>query len=226
MQPKKPLYDITPFSTLDYPDHLAAIFWFAGCNMRCDYCYNANIVFSKGSLSADDALTFLKQRTGLLDAVVLSGGEATLFENIIELAQQIKELGFKIKLDTNGTAPKVVETLLKKELIDYIALDYKAPKQKFSTITHNQQFTFFNYTLELLINSETPFEVRTTLHSDLLNECDINSIIEDLYAKGYRNSYYIQNFLYDENTIGKLSTPTKGFDKNRLNSLLHVEFRN
>jgi pyruvate formate lyase activating enzyme len=97
------IYDITKFTHLDYPDHLAAIIWFSGCNMRCDYCYNKEIVFAKsGSITLREALDFLRSRRGLLDGVVLSGGEATAYE-LLPFTQAIKEMGFSIKLDTNGT---------------------------------------------------------------------------------------------------------------------------
>jgi pyruvate formate lyase activating enzyme len=224
--PEYPLYDITPFSTLDYPQHLAAIFWFAGCNMRCDYCYNRDIVFSKGTLRCTEALAFLKERIGLLDAVVLSGGEATLYNELIPFAKAIKALGFKIKLDTNGTQPHVILALLEASLIDFVSLDYKAPPSKFETTTHHKNFDAFNESLMLLINSDLDFEVRTTVHTDMLDENDINMIIEDLHVKNYRGTYYIQNFLYDENTIGKLKQPLKPLDTSKLKSLLHVKFRN
>ena len=194
--------------------------------MRCAYCYNRDVVFGKGHISTEEALAFLKRRVGLLDAVVLSGGEATLYDGIITFAQQIQTLGFKIKLDTNGTAPKVIETLLENSLIDFISLDYKAPETKFTDITHHKEFKSFCDTLALLINSNLPFEVRTTVHADLLDEHDINCIIEDLHVKGYSGVYYIQNFLYDDNTIGKLEPPKKHFDRSKISPLLHVEFRN
>jgi pyruvate formate lyase activating enzyme len=222
----RPIYDITPFSILDYREHLSAIFWFAGCNMRCDYCYNADIVFGKGTISTDEALNFLKSRIGLLDAVVLSGGEATLFKELIPFAQQIKAMGFKIKLDTNGTSPAVIQALTDQKLIDFISLDYKAPEAKFQDLTHHQHFEVFNQTLLQLIDSAFPFEARTTVHRDLLDENDINAIIEDLHAKGYKGTYYIQNFLYDDNTIAKLKAPLKCLEKKLLSPLLHVEFRN
>ncbi|HFQ61604.1 MAG TPA: 4Fe-4S cluster-binding domain-containing protein, partial [Epsilonproteobacteria bacterium] len=107
----KPIYDITKFTHLDYPDHLACIIWFAGCNMRCDYCYNKDIVFAKnGTYSLNDALAFLETRRSLLDGVVLSGGEASLQE-LIPFCKAIKKLGFSIKLDTNGTNPELVKEL-------------------------------------------------------------------------------------------------------------------
>ena len=175
-----PIYDITPFSALDYPYHLSAIIWFAGCNMRCSYCYNGDIVFSKGKQSLDEALAFLQRRVGLLEGVVLSGGEATLFRGLAEFCRKIKALGFKIKLDTNGTNPQIIKALMDEELLDYVALDYKAPAAKFYAITKNQNFAHFEESLELLMHTNIDVEVRTTLHSDLLNEDDINAIASDL----------------------------------------------
>ncbi|MCW9026800.1 MAG: anaerobic ribonucleoside-triphosphate reductase activating protein [Thiovulaceae bacterium] len=122
------IYDITKFTHLDYPEHLACIIWFSGCNMRCDYCYNSDIVFSKqGKYNTEDAIEFLKKRVNKLDGVVLSGGEAT-GHYLYQFCEDIKELGFDIKLDTNGTYSRAVKELLDLNLIDYVALDYKAPK--------------------------------------------------------------------------------------------------
>jgi pyruvate formate lyase activating enzyme len=194
--------------------------------MRCDFCYNRDIVFSQGRLSCDDALTFLKGRIGLLDSVVLSGGEATQYGGLADFAKAIKKFGFKIKLDTNGTHPDVIATLLEASLIDFISLDYKAPSSKFETITHHKNFDTFNESLMLLIHSKLDFEVRTTVHTDLLDEDDINMIIKDLHVKGYQGTYYIQNFLYDENTIGKITPQTRELDLSKLSSILKVELRN
>ncbi|MGE3613975.1 MAG: anaerobic ribonucleoside-triphosphate reductase activating protein, partial [Sulfurimonas sp.] len=128
----KVIYDLTTFTHVDYPDHLSCIVWFSGCNMRCDYCYNKDIVFAKdGKYSYDDILDFLKTRVGLLEAVVLSGGEATSHE-LLPFCREIKKLGFKIKLDTNGTNFSTIKELLDANLLDYVALDYKAPKDKFT----------------------------------------------------------------------------------------------
>ena len=120
----KIIYDITPFTHIDYPDKLAAIAWFCGCNMRCIYCYNSDIVFSKrGKYSANELFAFLKKRINLLDGVVLSGGEPTLHD-LVPLCKEIKSMGFAIKLDTNGLNPDRVKELVEMELVDYIALDF------------------------------------------------------------------------------------------------------
>ena len=98
------IYAIQKFSTLDFPNKLSCILWFSGCNMRCPYCYNKDVVFGEKLIEEEEVLKFLKKRIGLLDGVVFTGGEATLYKNIISFATTIKELGFDIKLDTNGVA--------------------------------------------------------------------------------------------------------------------------
>ena len=225
MLDEKVIYDLTTFTHLDYPNHLACIVWFSGCNMRCDYCYNKDIVFAKtGQYSYKDILEFLKTRQNLLDGVVLSGGEATS-HNLIEFCQEIKKLGFKVKLDTNGTNPLQIEELLKLNLLDYIALDHKAPKEKFTQITHSNKYDDFLQTLHIIINSCVEHEVRTTLHSDILDIEDINEIIKTLHTNGYCNTYYIQEFLDTGSSIASLQKPTTHFDKTKLLNLLKIEYR-
>ncbi len=221
----KVIYDFTPFTHLDYPNHLACIVWFSGCNMRCDYCYNKDIVFAKdGVYSYKEVLQFLKTRQRLLEAVVLSGGEASSY-NLVEFCQEIKKLGFKIKLDTNGTNYLNIKELLDLELLDYVALDYKAPKDKFTKITHSTRYDDFSNTLDMLIQSPVEFEARTTIHSDLLNISDVNMIIKDLVSRGYKNKYYLQEFLDTKTSIGNIGEPTRAFDKPLICNDLEVVWR-
>jgi len=219
------VYDITKFTHVDYPDHLACIVWLSGCNMRCDYCYNKDIVFAKeGSHTFMDVLEFLKTRVCLLEAVVLSGGEATMHD-LEEFCFAIKALGYKIKLDTNGTDFAQVKKLIELDLLDFVALDYKAPKEKFTQITHSNKYEEFSKTLDFLIEKNIDFEARTTLHSDLLNSDDINSIIKDLKQRGYKNNYYIQIFQETEINIANLKAPTSTFDKSLLLDELNIIWR-
>ena len=193
--------------------------------MRCDFCYNKDIVFSKvGQYSYLDVLEFLKTRVNLLEAVVLSGGEATSHE-LVKFTKAIKKLGFLIKLDTNGTNYNSVKKLLELNLLDYVALDYKAPKDKFTQITHSNRYDEFSNTLNLLIKSDIKFEVRTTLHSDLLNADDINAIIDDLIFRGYDDKYYIQKFLPTEKNIGDLTEASSPFNKSNLSKALEIIWR-
>ena len=194
--------------------------------MRCSYCYNANIVHGKGTLSNEELLSFLKSRVGKLDGVVLSGGECTLNPDIVELCEEIKELGFKIKIDTNGLNPDVLKELIDYSLVDFVALDYKAPAEKFKLITQNGQIEKFYKTLDMLIDKKFPFETRTTVHSDLLKEDDINSIILDLSERKYAGTYYLQNYLHVEDTIGYVSDHSEPIDKTLISNVIPIEFRN
>lgn len=221
----KPLYDITPFTALDYPDHLAAIFWFAKCNMRCVYCYNKDIVFGEGEITEEEAIAFLQSRIGLLEAVVLSGGEATFYNDLVEFCRKIKQLKFKIKLDTNGLNPEMIQVLIENKLVDYIALDYKAPKEKYFEITKDKHFDSFSTTLNFLIQKQFSFEVRTTVHSDLLRVEEINRIIKDLLKRGYSGTYYLQPFVFTECTIGKIQEEKNAFDTSLLSNELKVVWR-
>jgi len=223
--PHKPLYDVTPFTALDYPDHLAAIFWFAKCNMHCVYCYNKDIVFGEGEITEEEAITFLQSRIGLLEAVVLSGGEATLYNDLVAFCKKIKQLNFKIKLDTNGLNPEMIQMLVENRLVDYIALDYKAPKEKYFEITKDKHFDSFSRTLNFLIQKQFSFEVRTTVHSDLLRVEEINRIIKDLRKRGYSGTYYLQPFVFTEYTIGKVKEEKNSYDTSQISNELKVVWR-
>jgi len=193
--------------------------------MRCDYCYNKDIVLAnEGIYNLYDVINFLKDRVGLLDGVVLSGGEATN-HYLVELCREIKNLGFKIKLDTNGTNFKNLQTLCELKLIDFIALDYKAPPYKYKEITKSNKFNEFSVSLQYLISSNIDFEVRTTLHADLLDEEDINNIIKDLDSRGYKNTYFIQEFMDTGNNIGNIEAPKNSFDRDKLLDSLDIVFR-
>src|SRR5690606_34513305 len=133
-----------------FPDKTACILWFAGCNMRCPYCYNPEIVLGKGRIDTDTALDFLRSRKGLLQGVVLSGGECTLHAGIFSLLTAVKKEGFDVKIDTNGSRPGVVQALLEQRLVDYIALDFKATESKYHLMTRSGLFPAFAETLALL----------------------------------------------------------------------------
>lgn len=200
----KALYDITPFTLLDFPDTPAAIFWFAGCNLRCVYCYNPDIVFGSARIDEEEALSFLRKRQGLLEGVVLSGGECTTYPNILSFCRSIKALGYTIKLDTNGMLKRVINALLAENLIDYVALDYKAPEAKMGEICGNGSEKHFWECYDLLHQSNVLFEVRTTFHPDLLSEEDIIQTSRSLKERGYIGEYFLQLFQSGVQTIGNI----------------------
>lgn len=214
----KSIYSITPFTLLDFPGHPACIFWFSGCNMRCSYCYNPDIVLGKGNLRYKDALGFLKTRIDLLNGVVMSGGECTLHAHFIEFVTSVKKLGFLVKVDTNGSKTEVLDALLSDKLIDYVALDFKAMPDKEIAITGGRFFKEFSATLELLLLNDIPFEVRTTVHQSLLTSADIIKMSEFLNQKLYKGVYYLQNFKSGVPTLGNIKSNRASIDLMALES--------
>lgn len=205
----KGIFSLTPFTLLDYPHKTACIVWFAGCNMRCLYCYNPDIVLGKGKIAFNEVLSFLKTRKGLLDGVVLSGGECTLHKKIIDFIKEIKAMEFEVKIDTNGSNPKILNSLIRDQLIDYVALDYKSLPHTFKKLTQSGLFSEFDESLELLIQSNIPFEVRTTFHSSLIKENDFVKMIAYLETKNFEGNYYIQHFMNNVPTLSKLDDSSK-----------------
>lgn len=200
----KPIYSITPFTMLDYPNRTACILWFAGCNMRCVYCYNPDIVLGKGKLSIEEATQFLRSRQNLLQGVVFSGGECTLHPSLVSLAREAKAMGYLVKVDTNGTKPKVLEKMLSEKLVDYVALDFKGIGKQHEAITVSKTFHTFAKTLSLLQHATIPFEIRTTWHETLLSTKDIRQMIQYLEEHSYQGEYFIQYFRNGVPTLEEL----------------------
>lgn len=223
----KPIHSITPFTLLDYPNKSACILWYAGCNMRCLYCYNPEIVLGKGAITFSETISFLKTRQGLLDAVVFSGGECLMHKNIVQQIQEIKAMGFLVKIDTNGSNPAVLKQLINKKLIDYVALDFKATKEKFQEITQSDLFQPFEKSFEILLESTIPFEIRTTYHSDLISNLEMNEMVRYLDAKKYTGNYYVQSFKNNVATLWNLNSSVR-IKENEFSSAsnFNVIFRN
>jgi pyruvate formate lyase activating enzyme len=186
--------------------------------MRCLYCYNPEIVQGKGTLSFEEIIPFLHSRKNLLDAVVLSGGECVMHKNFIPFVTEIKKLGFLVKIDTNGSSPDVMQKLLFLHLVNYVALDFKAPKSKFKAVTKSDLYAPFEETLDLILKAKIPFEVRTTYHSDLLTEEDLVAMVHFLETKNYVGNYYIQYFRNNVNTLDKLERSNNNIDYKKLST--------
>ena len=194
--------------------------------MRCLYCYNPEIVLGKGTIAFDAFLPFLNKRKGLLDAVVFSGGECTLHKSIYEHIVRVKALGFLVKIDTNGSKPELLQRLIDEKSLDYVALDFKALPSKFEYITQSNLYAAFEQSLEILLANSVPFEVRTTYHSELLDEADVKKMIVFLERHHYVGNYYIQHFRNDTETLGNLSYSKKNLlEKNLTTSTINVVFR-
>ena len=225
---KLPITSITPFTFQDFPEKTACILWFSGCNFACGYCHNPELV--RGSLKAlpfERIDSFLKLRMGLLDGVVLCGGECTISPSLPAFIRYLNGLGFLVKLDTNGSNPAVLKRLIQKNLIDYVALDYKAPLSKFQQVTGYKKPQIFFESLQLLRAADIPVEVRTTVHTDLLDENDINDIIDHLTLLEFKGLYCIQNFR-DGPTLGLLASQRRilDIDKIKKTTKFRILFRN
>lgn len=228
--------DITKFTLQDYPNNTACIIWFAGCNMRCKFCHNTEFLNQNDNfLTEDSIISFLKKRVGLFDGVVLSGGECTINDGIYDFIKKIKELGFKIKIDTNGLNFNIVKNLIDNKLIDFVALDFKAPIYKFTTVTQINEIDYYKFekTLIFLVEQNNQhnidLEIRTTVHTTLLQENDINIIIEILDKLKYQQTYYIQNFRNDnKDTLINLDKQKFLINKNKIKQPLNfkIDYRN
>ncbi|MFH0840933.1 MAG: anaerobic ribonucleoside-triphosphate reductase activating protein [bacterium] len=196
-------------SLIDYPDHLAAIIFTQGCNFRCQFCYNPMLVLpnSKNKLQKDhlipekDLFAFLRDRVKKLDGVVITGGEPTLHQDLPEFIKKIRSLGYLIKLDTNGTNPDMVTKLIKDQLIDYIAMDLKAPRNKYEEVVGVPiDFSKIAKSVKIIKASKLPHEFRTTVAPNLLNQSDIIAMAEFLAGD---SKWYLQEFQSDKDLINK-----------------------
>lgn len=185
-------------SLLDYPSKIAAVIFTLGCNFRCPYCHNPNLItaVSSNSLFDETAIfNFLKQRQGKLDAVVVSGGEPSLQKDIAEFFRKIKDLGYLAKLDTNGTNPDVIKSLVDEKLVDYIAMDIKSPLNKYEqTVCRRIDTAKISESIEFIMSCGVDYEFRTTVVRSQLDILDFENIGKTL--KGAKR-YYLQKFRAD-----------------------------
>jgi len=188
------------FSLLDYPDKISAIIFTQGCNFRCSYCHNNQLLDKEPSASTinpQEIWDFLNKRWKQIDAVVITGGEPTIQPDLIEFMQKIKNSGFLIKLDTNGSNPEVIEEVIKLKLADYIAMDIKAPLEKYQDITNSAVDTEkIQESINIIKNSDIEYEFRTTILKTQLSKDDILQIKN--LAKGAR-LLILQKFVPSEN---------------------------
>jgi pyruvate formate lyase activating enzyme len=187
-------------SLVDYPGKVAAVLFTRGCNICCPFCHNVHLVIKPHdpppALELEDALTFLIRHTGFLDAVVVSGGEPTLHKGLPKAFETFKALGYYTKLDTNGTDPAMLKLLLDKNLLDYVAMDVKAPleyKKYAQAVGGISSADFFNVrsSINLLRSSPIQVEFRTTVVPSLHTDQDIVDIAR--YLKGC-HQYTLQQF--------------------------------
>ena len=191
-----PIYGLQKTTLLDYPGHVACTVFFGYCNFNCPFCHNSSLLLPSQNdvrIPESEVFSHLTKRKGILEGVCITGGEPTLYKELSPFLRKIKELGYKIKLDTNGTNPSLLHTLLEEQLLDYVAMDIKnSPKHyPLSTGSTVAVLPEINKSIELLMTSSISYEFRTTLVKEHHTIQDIKEIGQWLAGD---SSYYLQNF--------------------------------
>lgn len=194
---------------LDYPEKMACTVFTAGCNLRCPFCHNARLVIDpekESEFTVEEILTYLKKRVGILDGVAVTGGEPLLQADIEDFLIKIKNLGFSVKLDTNGTFPEKLKELVNKKLVDYVAMDVKNSQQLYSETVGiaNYDLSKIKQSIDFLLEENVDYEFRTTVVRELHGVFEIDGIGKMI--KGAKK-HFIQSFVDSGELIGFDLTP-------------------
>ncbi|NCB48212.1 MAG: anaerobic ribonucleoside-triphosphate reductase activating protein [Clostridia bacterium] len=172
-------------SFVDYPAKIACVFFTTGCNFRCPYCHNPQLFESSPKITEEDALNFLESHKTFLEGVVVSGGEPTLQKDLKDFIMKAKKMGYFVKLDTNGTNFEVLRDLVENKLVDYVAMDIKAPMKKYISVVGNtDKLDEVKKCRDFLLNGTVDYEFRTTFSSDLTLS-DLEELCKEI--KGAKN---------------------------------------
>lgn len=196
------VYDFMPVTLADYPGLVASTVFVAGCNFHCPYCHNSFLIdfLPPDRAKEDEFFSYLEKRKKMIDGVVVTGGEPTLNPGLKEFILKVKGMGYKVKLDTNGSKPEVLEDLIKNDLLDYIAMDIKAPENKYRIFTSNAREVMrdIKRSIEITKKSGVIYEFRTTVHPGLLNIEDFKNMMDLL--KGAER-YVLQAYRFSEQVL-------------------------
>jgi len=193
---------------LDYPGKVACTVFLQGCNFRCPFCHNSDLLDTagQGSISTEELLTFLKKRQGLLDGVCITGGEPTLQKDLKELLRQIKALGFCVKLDTNGYRPEILRELVEAGLVDYVAMDIKNCPDRYGETTGigNLNLKRIEESIRFLLSEKINFEFRTTIVEEFHDESALEKIglwLRALDPEHKPKNFFLQAYVDRESVL-------------------------
>lgn len=206
---------------LDYPGKMACTIFTGGCDFRCPFCHNASLVKDSENfpiISQKELFDFLEKRKNILQGVCVTGGEPTIHKDLKEFIKKIKDMGYLVKLDTNGNHPEVIKDLVESKLVDYVAMDVKNSLNKYSITVGREKFDTKNIeeSIKYLLSDVVDYEFRTTVVKQLHAENDIKDIGK--LIKG-ASRYFLQSFVDSGDLI---SDGYSGYDKNEMESLLKV----
>ncbi|SDB52856.1 pyruvate formate lyase activating enzyme [Pseudobutyrivibrio sp. YE44] len=206
---------------LDYPGKIASTIFTGGCNFRCPYCHNRDLVIPPKDViaySEEEIFSHLSSKKKVLDGVCITGGEPTLHKDLPDFIKQIKDLGLMVKLDTNGTNPEMLKALIDANLLDYVAMDIKHSKDKYNTIAsmNNLDISVIDNSVQILTSSNIDYEFRTTI----MKECHSSEDMEDIgkWLKGAK-AYYLQSYRESEQVINPIFSP---HDRSTLESFVEL----
>lgn len=205
------LHGLQKMTLLDYPGKVACTVFTGGCNFLCPFCHNAFLVAdleNAETYSEEDIISFLKKRTGLLEGVCITGGEPLLHSDTEKFAKKIKNLGFSVKLDTNGSFPERLKSMVNNGLADYVAMDIKNSKEKYAITagSENLNISDIEQSVDFLENCGVEYEFRTTIVKEFHTTENVESIAEWI---GKKPHYFLQNFVDSGNLICDDSHPVE-----------------
>lgn len=212
------IHGLAKTTLLDYPGHIACTIFLGGCNFLCPFCHNKDLVIEPNllpTITDEEVFDFLQKRKGILEGVCITGGEPTLRKDLPSFIAKIKDLGFKIKLDTNGTNPDILKYLCDNKMIDYVAMDIKNSQEKYKGTIGVQSLDLNNIMKSITYLQTNPilFEFRTTVVKELHSKEDLITLAKEISGHSH---YFLQSFVSSDNQI------RKGFSSYSLDELTDI----
>lgn len=197
------IYGFNKTTLLDYPEHVAATVFTGGCNFRCPFCHNGGLVLSPNPeerIEEEEVLSYLKKRQGILEGVCITGGEPTLQKDLRDFICKVKDMGYLVKLDTNGYCPQVLWNLMQEGLLDYVAMDIKASKENYAVAAgvEGLDISRIEESVGILKGDKVPYEFRTTVVKGIHSIEEFEEIGQ--FLAGSR-AYYLQQYRENDNVI-------------------------
>jgi len=190
---------------IDYPGKIAATIFVSGCNFRCPFCHNPELVLperikKQSEIKEEEIYDFLEKRKGFLDGVVICGGEPTIYSDLLGFVKKIKEMDYLVKLDTNGSNPKMLKEMIENRLLDYVAMDIKSSKNRYREVAGVQNIDIekIEQSVNILKENKIDYEFRTTMVPGLIDKKDVIGIVKWISPA---KRYFLQNFEVQGETV-------------------------
>ncbi|MCX8190213.1 MAG: anaerobic ribonucleoside-triphosphate reductase activating protein [Candidatus Diapherotrites archaeon] len=206
---------------IDFPGMVACTLFVNNCNFRCPFCQNPDLAIGKAKcISNEEIMNFLDKRKGLIEGVCISGGEPTIYDNLVDFTKKIKEIGYMVKIDTNGSRPEIIEKFIRKKTVDYIAMDLKAPLEKYSIAAGVKVDTnALRKSISLILEGKIDYEFRTTVVPKIILREDIEKICFEIRGA---KKYFLQQFVNSTALLDKSFSEIIPYPKSVLEEMAKV----